>query len=314
MKKNYFIFVASIFLFVLFFYWKKIFDLLSPVFLALVLTYIAWPFVNFVSKRIPKILGAIIFYLIIFGIITLLVSFILPSALSGIKSLLDYIPKISEKFPLISYENIASFLRNKENSISSLLKDAFSFVSDFFIAVLLSCFFLMDFEGLKKGFTSIIPSVWIDNLTPTVREIDCIFKSFIRGQLLISLILSLITFAFLLVLKIEYSLVLSLLYGLFCIIPTIGPFIGAIPVIALSALQSPKAILYSVATIIITQIIDNTIISHKIKGNSVDISPAAALISVYIGAGLFGFFGIILAIPFFASLKIILRRVLSVIS
>lgn len=318
MKKNLFIFAGFALFTFLFLYWGKIWALLSPIIGAFALTYLAFPFVRAFSKKMPMALAALLFYIVIFGTIILLIIFIFPATLKGIESLISALPSFEEKisafFPTFSIEDFTGYLKGKAGNIVKLLSDTFSILISWGIAVVLSFFLLMDTNKLKESFLSLVPSPWIKALTPTFREIDSVFKGFLRGQLLVSVIISAATFIVLLILKVEYALILSIFYGIFCIIPTVGPILGAIPVVALSFLNSPMTALWTTLAIVITQVLDNIFLSPKIKADSVDISPASAIIAIYLGSALFGFSGIILGVPIFASLKIIFRRILSAIS
>lgn len=319
-KKAYILPSFLILLAILFFWGDKLKTVFSPILAALILTYIATPFVNFFSKRIPKILSAILFYILTLGFCVLLVAFIMPTFLSALKSFIDYLPelslKLNEKFPLspLTFSSLSGYLSGKADTIAAFIKEAFSFLTSASFSIILSCFFLMDTSFLKKGISSLLPERITEKFLPAVREIDTVFKGFFRGQMFVSLFLSSLTLAFLLLLKIKHALILSLMYGVFCLIPVIGPFIGGVPIVLIAYLTSPLSALLAFFAVLLTQFIENTFLSPKIKADSVDISPASAFISVYLGASFFGFFGIIFGIPVFASLKIILRRLLSVIS
>lgn len=292
----------------------KIKEVLSPVIGAAVLSYFARPFVAFFSKKLPKSVSAVLFYLLVFSLISLLVAFILPTVYSGLTELYDYVSSLSGTFPFISEKDILSFISKKADSVSLFLKNIFSFLSKSAVAVVLSCFFLMDSEAIGEGFASLIPEKMVPRLIPALREIDEAFSGFFRGQMLVSVILTVLTYVTLRILNVRFSLILAVLYGIFCLIPTAGPFIGAVPVIVAAYLKSPACALWASGIMILTQVLDNSILSPKIKADSVEISPAAAFLSLYLGAGFFGLPGVILGVPVYASLKIILRRVISAVS
>ncbi len=319
-KKNY-ILPSFIILFVLFFFYgEKIKLIFSPIIAALVLTYIANPFVKCLSKRMPKIIAAVLFYLLIIGVISLLIAFIIPSLIEGTDNLIAYLPKlgdaISEKIPFadFSFSSVTKFLSGKSQYFTKFLKNTLSFIVSSLFSIVLSCFFLMDTSFFKNGISSLLPESVTLKILPAVREIDTVFKNFFRGQILLSFFLSAITFTMLLFIRVENALVLSLIYGIFCLIPNIGPFLGGIPIVAIAYLTSPLAALLSFFAVILTQIIENVFLSPKIKADSVDISPATAFIAIYVGAGFFGLAGIIFAVPVFASVKIILRRLIAAIT
>ncbi len=320
MKKSFILPVILGLLALFIFYGDKLKAVFSPILAALILTYMAHPFCNLLSKRIPKILAAVLFYVIIFLFLALLIYFILPSTLSGIETILKKLPELSasfsSKFPFLTFSGntLNSYLKGKASDIAAFLSGTLSFILSAAFSVVLSCFFLIDIASLKKGLTAFIPSALKEKLLPAVREIDQTFKSFFVGQFMVSVFLSAITFIILLVLKVDSALVLSIIYGLFCLIPTVGPFIGGVPIVAAAYLTSPTAALLAFVGILISQVLENTIISPKIKGESVDISPASAFIAIYLGSSFFGVFGMIFGVPVFASVKIILRRLFSLIT
>lgn len=290
----------------------KLKAMLSPVFAAFLLTYIAFPFVKKLSTKIPAPLAALSFYLILAVTVGILTAFILPSVLKGLVGLSEQISSLSDMY-FISKDNLVAYISEKSDSIRLFLTNALSYISKAAVAVVLSCFLLADIKSIKETALSLVPSSLRIYLMPAVREIDKIFRDFFISQLLSSVILAFITFITLILLKINYAAVLSLFYGIFCLIPTIGPFIGAIPLVAIAYLQAPSAALFALSAVILTQVLDNTVISPKLKADSVDISPAAAFMALYFGAGLFGLAGVILSVPVYASLKVILRRLLSAI-
>lgn len=319
-KKNY-ILPSFIILFALFlFYGDKIKLVFSPIIAAMILTYIANPFVKCLSKRMPKIIAAILFYVLIIGLMSLLIAFIVPSLIEGINNLIDYLPKLSEiiteKLPFadFSFTSISKFLSGKSEYFTKFLKNTISFLVSALFSIVLSCFFLMDTSFFKNGISSVLPESLALKFLPAIREIDVVFKNFFRGQILLSFFLATITFILLLFIKVENALVLSLIYGIFCLIPNIGPFLGGVPIVSIAYLTSPLSALLSFFAVLLTQIIENVFLSPKIKADSVDISPAAAFIAIYVGAGFFGLPGIIFGVPVFASIKIIFRRLISAIT
>ncbi|MDO5477866.1 MAG: AI-2E family transporter [Clostridia bacterium] len=317
-KKNFIMPAFLIISAIIFFRGEKIISVFSPILAALILTYIASPFVSFMSQRMPKIIAAILFYALIAGFLVLLVAFIMPTLLSALRSFISYLPDLYERLssivPSSVFSGITSYLSGKADNVALFLKSTFSFLVSSSFAVILSCFFLMDTSSFRKGISAVFPERITDKFLPVVREIDSIFKGFFRGQVVVSLFLSAITFILLLILGVKHSLVLSLIYGIFCFIPTVGPFLGGIPIVLIAYLSSPLSALLSLIAILLTQFLENTFISPKIKADSVDISPASAFIAVYLGAAFFGFSGILFGIPVLASVKVILRRLLSAIS
>ena len=105
-----------------------------------------------------------------------------------------------------------------------------------------------------------------------------------------------------------YTLLVSVIVGVTNVIPFFGPFIGAIPCFFLILLTSPIQSLYFAITILIIQQIDGNIIGPKVLGDSTGLSSFWVLFSILLFGGLFGFVGMIIAVPFWAVILNTLRR------
>ncbi len=319
MKRNFLLTgaVLTAILFVL--YHEAISRIMAPILTALILTYLASPFVKVLSSRLPKVVSAVLFYALIIGCMVLIIFFVLPSLLSALSVLSSCIPAFKEKirtfFPFLNFSDSAlmDYLSKSSSRIFSFLSNLTSFISKTTIAITLSCLLLADKRSAKERLATLLPKQTLDSMAPTFRELDTVIKRFLHGQLLVSVLLALSTFVALVLFGVPYALLLALFYGVFCLIPSIGPLIGGIPAVAVAYLQSPSTALWIFLAMVATQMLDNTFLSPKIKADSVDISAAAAFLSMYLGGSLFGFFGVVFGVPLFACLKIIFRRLLSTI-
>ena len=123
---------------------------------------------------------------------------------------------------------------------------------------------------------------------------------FVKGKLLDSLIIGLICMVFTVVVNMPYAVLVSVIIGVTNIIPFFGPFIGAIPTAALILMVDPLKCVYFVVFIIILQQFDGNILGPKILGNSTGVSSFGVLFSILLFGGLFGFVGMIIAVPLMA--------------
>ena len=132
------------------------------------------------------------------------------------------------------------------------------------------------------------------------RFIDNMFSGFIIGKLLDSLIIGILCFIGMRLMKMPYQLLVSVIIGVTNIIPFFGPFIGAIPSAFLIILVSPMKCLYFLLFILLLQQFDGNILGPKILGEYTGISSFWVLFSILVFGGLFGFIGMIIAVPTFA--------------
>ena len=129
--------------------------------------------------------------------------------------------------------------------------------------------------------------------------VDRTFIGFLNGKLLDSAIIGLICYIVCAILNMPYALLVSVIIGLTNIIPFFGPFIGAVPSVIIILMISPIKALIFIIFIIILQQVDGNLIGPKILGSTVGINGFWVMFSIILGAGLFGFWGMLLGVPVF---------------
>ena len=138
--------------------------------------------------------------------------------------------------------------------------------------------------------------------------INQMFGGFIIGKLVDSLIIGIICFIGVTILNMPFPMLLSVIIGVTNVIPFFGPFIGAIPAAFLVFLVSPLQCVYFLIWILLLQQFDGNILGPKILGNSTGLSSFWVLFSILFFGGLFGFVGMIIAVPAFAVIYDLISR------
>lgn len=184
--------------------------------------------------------------------------------------------------------------------------NALSFMFDIIIGLIV-CIYVLNSKATfaaqgKKLVYSMFDTGYANAVIDDARSIHKIFSGFISGKLLDSLIIGMITFVALSIMNMPYTVMISVIVGVTNIIPFFGPFIGAIPSAVIIFTESPIKSLYFVIYIIIIQQIDGNIIGPKILGNSTGLPSFWVLFSILVGGGLFGFAGMLLGVPVFATI------------
>lgn len=154
----------------------------------------------------------------------------------------------------------------------------------------------------KKIIYSILPLKTANQGIEEIRFVHRVFGGFITGKLLDSLIIGILCFVLLNAMKMPYVLLVSVIVGVTNVIPFFGPFIGAIPSAFLILLVSPVKCLYFLIFILLLQQFDGNILGPKILGQSTGLPSFWVLFSILLFGGLFGFVGMIIAVPAFAVL------------
>ena len=194
---------------------------------------------------------------------------------------------------------LGSVLANVTSGLSYVLKGVYNFL----IGLIVSVYILGNLESFSAAVKRILYCVFTLEAAERIREgiafIDKTFVGFINGKLLDSAIIGLICYIVCVLLRMPYSLLVSVIIGVTNIIPFFGPFIGAIPCAFLILLVNPIKCLIFVIFIVVLQQVDGNIIGPKILGSAIGINGFWVMFSIILGAGLFGFWGMLLGVPVF---------------
>lgn len=188
--------------------------------------------------------------------------------------------------------------------LSNGLISVFTALKNILIGVIVMVYLLNIKETLaaqsKKIIYSLLSLKQANRFIQEVRFAHGVFGGFITGKLLDSLIIGVLCFFSMRLLKMPYVLLISVIIGVTNVIPFFGPFIGAIPSAFLIMLVSPTKCLYFLIFVLVLQQFDGNILGPKILGDSTGLPSFWVLFSILLFGGLFGFVGMIIAVPTFA--------------
>ncbi len=233
-----------------------------------------------------------------------------PNLVSAISSALSTIMDYLEGF----FENsIMPKMDKFIGQFTNIILGTLNIIKNFIIGIIVTVYALSSKETFKAQSKKIIYAVlkpdYADIFLDTVRHSHRIFIGFISGKILDSLIIGIICFIGLSILKMPYSLLVSVIVGVTNIIPFFGPYIGAIPSAILILIVSPVQGLHFIIFIIILQQFDGNILGPKILGDSTGLPAFWVLFSILLGGGLLGIFGMIIGVPTFAVIYYIIKTI-----
>ena len=183
------------------------------------------------------------------------------------------------------------------------------------IGLIVSIYVLMEkerFEGqAKKIVFALLPIKPANTLIQIVHKVDEIFGGFIIGKIIDSIIIGIICFIGCSILRMPYTLLVSVIIGVTNIIPFFGPFIGAIPCLIIVTITDPLHGLYLLIFVLILQQVDGNIIGPKILGDSTGLSSFWVIFAIMVGSGLFGFAGMLFGVPAFAVIYYLIQRLIA---
>ena len=164
------------------------------------------------------------------------------------------------------------------------------------------------FDGqAKKMVYAFLPVENANVVIAIARKTNQVFSGFISGKLIDSLIIGVLCFVGLSVLRMPYTLLISVIVGVTNVIPFFGPYVGAVPSAFLILLVNPIQCLYFIIFILVLQQIDGNIIGPKILGDSTGLSAFWVIFSILLFGGLFGFVGMVIGVPTFAVIYYLIK-------
>ena len=293
------------------------------------LAYLSFPLILKLEEcKLRRSYAALLVLLFLSTFILLTLAFILPPLIKESKLFFQELPNIVRKaMELVQYQAMewgysldiasgdlarlskeyASTLGlNALKGLSTLLTGTFNGALGVLLylmnLILFPIFFFHvtnDYENISKQFWSFIPRQWYSPLREIAGECNTIFSAFIRGQLIVVLFLS-TTFALgLSLLKVPFGVVIGAIAGFLCLIPYLGSAIGLLSAlgVALAYGGGWGQLLAIVALFSTLQSLEGLIITPKVVGDRVGLSPLWALIALIVGGNLGGLVGMFLAIP-----------------
>ena len=186
------------------------------------------------------------------------------------------------------------------------------FLKNVLIGLIVAVYLLASRKRFSRQGTLLIRSMmkprWADLVLEEIAYIDRMFGGFIDGKLVDSAIIGVLCYIGCAVFKFPNALLVSAIVGVTNVIPFFGPFIGAIPSVLLILIEDPiKALWFSLFVLGLQQL-DGNIIGPKILGNHTGVSSFWVLFSILLFGGLWGLVGMIVAVPLFAVLYDLLKR------
>lgn len=326
---------------------SSLFRCFEPIVIGFILAYLINPAMRFLEKHFPKsrsadkqhprlrrILALILAYLIYLVGIGMLLWMLIPRLADSwgdlTKKLSEYgesvsglIDTVSQKVPFINAENLTesmqrffsdsySLLQKITPHITSFLTGAISQVTNVFLGIVLSVYFLLYRDRLcaqcRAVNRALLPERAAAHVEDFVHTTDSTFGGFIRGKLLDSLIVGIVTFIVLAIVRMPYSPLVSVIVGVTNVIPFFGPFIGAIPSALIIFIVSPTKAFWFLVIILIIQQFDGNLLNPKILGQSTGLSSLGVILSIIIMGDLFGVAGMFFGVPLFALFVNLVRR------
>lgn len=280
-------------------------------------------------------------YSLVIGGLTITILYVTPQLIQSIsdlvskQSLIDgevyrFFSGIYEKYPDLNFESVIRYIENMipdlliqgtqllSNMIPKLYMFSVSLIKMFvniLLSIVISCYMILDKKSLKfnaKRFIySLMPVERANSFIRTGKECANIFIKFIVGKSIDSFIIGILCFIIMSILRLPYSILISVIVGITNMIPYFGPFIGAVPGIIIYVLINPIQCLIFTVMIFLLQQFDGLYLGPKILGESTGLKPLWIIFAITFGGAYAGVVGMFLAVPVVAVVTFLLDKAIN---
>ncbi len=307
---------------------------LTPFVAAALLAYIGDPLADRLQKlKMPRTLAVVCVFLITFLAIGLLILLIGPLIGAQVGALFDALPDIAKKaeevwLPTVmgwlnmeagADVGLSAFLANYSEMFGSWSGKVLTSVGksggalaaavlSLFLIPIITFYMLRDWDTITAHLGALVPESQRETVFRLARESDEVLGAFLRGQLLVMLALAIIYSFGLWLVDLEFAIAIGVVSGLVSFVPYLG-FVFGIALALLTMALDPNLwqLVGVIATFAIAQGIEGSILTPKLVGDRIGLHPVIVIFAVAAGGQLFGFFGILLALPAAAVLSVLVR-------
>ena len=286
------------------------------------------------GAKIKKAFSVIISYVVVIGVITVLLIYIIPQIKESIGELgntiqdeyqymITHQKELNEKIPFIGLgggiEYIKEFAYKKIMSngseilpyvyhvSSSLLTTSYNVL----MGLVISIYIILDMKKLKRSARKVVyalsPKKKEQEVWQTMKQCSHIFNGFLIGKMIDSLIIGILCLIAMSILKLPYALLLSLIVCITNMIPYFGPIIGAIPGVMIYLFIDIRYAFIFALMILILQQFDGLYLGPKILGDQTGIKPLWVIFGITVGGAYFGVMGMFLGVPVVAVIMYLLQ-------
>ncbi|PLR93763.1 AI-2E family transporter [Bacillus sp. T33-2] len=301
--------------------WK----MLIPFAVAGFITYLLHPVVeNLHAKGLHRGIAVLIIYCLFFGGIGFAIYKGLPAIIHQLRDLsenapafaaqyrqwVDQVQDQTSRWPAGIQRQIDDGIIAVENTVDKLLakmimvlRGILSSIVTIAVIPFIAFYLLKDFNLMKKAAWYITPRTWRQPGKKFLLEVDQSLGSYIRGQLLVCLIIGLLASLSFWFAGMRYCLLLGSVVGVTNVIPYFGPLIGAVPAVIIAATISVKMVLVSLGIVFALQFLESNVISPLIVGKSLHMHPLLIMAALLAGGEIAGVAGLILAVPVMVTIR-----------
>jgi len=304
----------------------------APLFIALIVVFVLNPFVTALQGRgVHRIIGTLIGFLSFLAVLIVLAMLVVPSIIDQARTFTAEFPALYDRLveqtvtfgerigvggSIWSYDQIIDYLSDpgNQNTIASVVVDrlgtltsgVFEFILIFVLGPVVAFYLLIDLPQVQQRILDMVPEHNRTEVAYVGRRLNTAVGGFLRGQLLVAVIVGVMLSVGYRIIDLPFWLLIGMIGGVLNIVPFLGPWVGGIlgVLVAISTADLSTAV-WAIVVAVVVQQIDNNFVSPTVLRATVRLHPAVTLLVLVLAGAIAGFWGIVIAVPLTAALKIV---------
>ncbi|GLB60862.1 AI-2E family transporter [Cytobacillus sp. NCCP-133] len=293
-----------------------------------VLYYLLRPLVRLLSNGLPRTASIFVIFAAFIGLGYLVFQFMGNTVGSQITELSDNLPakmqelseeteKVVEKnnMGMVSYDNLKnrvlnflkSLLSGAGENIMNVFSTITSIVTVLVVVPFILFYFLKDDYKLRPFLLKYLPDKHEEEGNRILGDIDKTLFSYVTGQFIVAVVDGVLMYIGYLIIGLEYSLILAIFAMFLTVVPFLGPILGIIPAIFIGLMQGPGMVFKIFLVLIAVQLLESNLVSPHVMGKRLNLHPLTVIIILMVAGSLYGFIGILIAIPVYSIIKVIVK-------
>jgi predicted PurR-regulated permease PerM len=311
--------------------------ILTPFFAAALLAYLGDPLADQLEKKMSRTLAVSIVFLVIFLVLTIFVLLVfpmltqqlayligkMPEYLDGLQK--NVVPLLSEKLGVegelidlqlikklftTHYQQAGGLVSQLAQSVAASGMALMAFLANLVLIPVVTFYLLRDWDYLVQRVDGLLPRKTRPVIVKLARESDEVLAAFLRGQMMVMLCLGVVYASGLWLVGLDLALLIGMLAGLVSFVPYLGFIVGimAAGIAVLLQTQELFMLLPVLLVFAVGQALEGMLLTPLLVGDRIGLHPVAVIFAVLAGGQLFGFVGVLLALPVAAVLAVLLRH------
>lgn len=287
---------------------------LVPVFIGFVYAWIFNPLIEKISKKVNRNIVCIMLFFIFVFLFSLFIYYLVPMFYREIMEFIELLPSVLSKIEIKvetiglrdMLDKLISFVVNSlPDYFISFVKGTFKYIGVIVIGLILGLYMSLDYERIVSNMYKIVPKKYKCVVINLSQDVSSTVRRCVNGTLLVALCVFILDSICFMIIKLDSAVLLGMICGITDLIPYVGPYIGGAIAVLVGFTESKRLGILCLVICFIVQCIENYVLQPIIMSKSIKISPILIIVGLLVFGRFFGVFGMIMATPILAMLKVV---------